>query len=165
MPATPDAGTATLAALAALPTVTALGFDFGLRRIGVAVGQSITGSATGLGALASSGATLPWPEILRLAAEWRPQAAVIGIPYNIDGSAQPLTGRAEAFGAALAERLGLPVFHVDERLTSHAAAAELKVERQAGRRRLRKGDIDSRAARLILESWLRDLAACRTKTT
>lgn len=157
MPATPDAA----ATLAAAGPVTALGFDYGLRRIGIAVGQSVTASASGLGIVAARDGKPDWNAIHKLAAEWRPKAAAVGIPYNADGSRQPLTDRAEAFAKALERRLEVPVFRIDERLTSHAAAAELKLERQAGRRRLGKADIDSRAARLILESWLRDLAGRR----
>ncbi|HET6725102.1 MAG TPA: Holliday junction resolvase RuvX [Gammaproteobacteria bacterium] len=134
----------------------ALGFDFGLRRIGIAVGQSLTATAGGLGVVAARDGEPDWEAIERLAAEWHPQALVVGLPYNADGSEQPLTARARDFARALGERLDLPVSLVDERLSSHAAETELKDERQAGRRRLRKGDIDSRAARLILESWLRE---------
>ncbi|HET6655716.1 MAG TPA: Holliday junction resolvase RuvX [Gammaproteobacteria bacterium] len=137
----------------------ALGFDFGLRRIGVAVGQSLTQTAGGLGVVAARDGEPDWPAIERLATEWRPHALVVGIPYNADGSEQPITERARGFAHTLGERLDLPVYLVDERLSSHAAEAELKAERQAGRRRLRKGDIDSRAARLILESWLREQSA------
>ncbi|HET8551300.1 MAG TPA: Holliday junction resolvase RuvX [Gammaproteobacteria bacterium] len=139
---------------------TALAFDFGLRRIGTAVGQSVTGTASDLPVVAARDGEPDWPAIERLAAEWHPQALVVGLPYNADGSEQPLTARARNFAQALGERLALPVFLVDERLSSHTAEAELKSERQAGRRRLRKGDIDSRAARLILESWLREQAGC-----
>ncbi|HET7307758.1 MAG TPA: Holliday junction resolvase RuvX [Gammaproteobacteria bacterium] len=138
------------------PPTTALAFDFGLRRIGVAVGQSVTQTAGGLGVIAARDGEPDWATIERLAAEWHPRALVVGLPYNADGSEQPLTARARDFAQALGERLDLPVSLVDERLSSHAAEAELKTERQAGRRRLRKGDIDSRAARLILESWLRE---------
>ncbi|HET7369789.1 MAG TPA: Holliday junction resolvase RuvX [Gammaproteobacteria bacterium] len=136
----------------------ALAFDFGLRRIGVAVGQTLTQTAGGLGIVAAHDGEPDWKAVERLADEWHPQALVVGIPYNADGSEQPITERAREFAQTLGERLGLPVHLVDERLSSHAAEAELKTERQAGRRRLRKGDIDSRAARLILESWLREPA-------
>ncbi|HET7674976.1 MAG TPA: Holliday junction resolvase RuvX [Gammaproteobacteria bacterium] len=161
MPATPDAALAALATRAASAPLTALGFDFGLKRIGVAVGQTVTGSAADAGAIDARDGEPEWRAIERLAAEWRPQAIAVGIPYNADGSAQPLTARAENFARELESRLNVPVFRIDERLSSHAAEAELKAERQAGRRRLRKTDIDSRAARLILESWLGDLAKAR----
>jgi putative Holliday junction resolvase len=141
--------------------ITALGFDFGLRRIGVAVGQSLTQTAGGLSIIPAHDGEPEWPAIERLATEWHPQALVVGIPYNADGSEQPITEQARVFAQTLGDRLGLPVYLVDERLSSHEAETELKAERQAGRRRLRKGDIDSRAARLILESWLREPARHR----
>jgi putative Holliday junction resolvase len=134
----------------------ALGFDFGLRRIGVAVGQSLTATAGGVGVVAARDGEPEWASIERLVREWHPRALVVGIPYNSDGNEQALSQSAREFARMLETRLGLPVHLVDERLTSQAAQTELKAERRAGRRRLRKGDIDSRAARLILESWLRD---------
>jgi putative Holliday junction resolvase len=136
--------------------VTALAFDFGLRRIGATVGQAVTATASELGVVGARDGEPDWPRLDTLIDEWRPNALVVGLPYNADGSDQPLTARARAFAQALGERTQLPVHLIDERFTSKIAAGELKTERRAGRRRLRKGDIDSRAARLILESWLRD---------
>jgi putative Holliday junction resolvase len=137
-----------------------LGFDFGTRRIGTAVGQTLTGSARALGALPCHDGSPDWPAVDTCIALWAPARLVVGLPYNMDGSDTGTTAACRAFGEQLARRAGLPVEFVDERLTSHAAYDELRGERRAGtrRRRIRPGDIDANAARLLLESWLRQRA-------
>ena len=132
---------------------TLIGFDFGLKRIGVAVGQSVTRSASPLGVVAVRGGEPDWEAIGRLIAEWRPAALVVGLPYNMDLSEQEMTGHARRFAQGLAERFPLPVHTVDERLSSREAEAQLKERRQQGRRRIRREDIDGAAACVILESW------------
>jgi putative Holliday junction resolvase len=89
--------------------------------------------------------------------EWDPDVIVVGVPYNMDGSDAAITAIAIAFGDELANRFALPVERVDERLTSVEAAGILKAQRQSGQRRkkVRPGDIDSLAAQLIADSWLR----------
>ncbi len=135
------------------PHQTALGFDFGLKRIGAAVGQSLTRSASPLGVVAVRGGEPDWEAIGRLVAEWRPAALVVGLPYNMDLSEQEMTQKARRFAAELAERFPLPVHTVDERLSSREAEAALKEQRQQGRRRITREDIDGAAACVILESW------------
>lgn len=135
------------------PLHTALGFDFGLKRIGAAVGQNLTKSASPLGVVAVRGGEPDWDAIARLVAEWRPGALVVGLPYNMDLSEQEMTHRARHFAAELAERFPLPVHTVDERLSSREAEAALKERRQQGRRRITREDIDGAAACVILESW------------
>jgi putative Holliday junction resolvase len=136
-----------------------LALDYGRRRIGVAVGTSGLGTATALGAVAATAAP-EWAQLDRLLREWAPGQLIVGLPYNMDGSDNELTVASRAFAGALAERYGLPVDLVDERLTSHEAAAELRAERRSGvrNRRVRREDIDANAARLILETWLRGRA-------
>jgi putative Holliday junction resolvase len=135
------------------PAQTALGFDFGGKRIGVAVGQTVTRSASPLGVVAVRGEEPDWQAIERLVAEWRPASLVVGLPYNMDLSEQEMTGRARRFATGLAERFPLPVHTVDERLSSREAEAQLKERRQQGRRRVTREDIDGAAACVILESW------------
>jgi len=135
------------------PPQTFLGFDFGLKRIGMAVGQSVTGSASPLGVAAMRGGEPDWEAIGRLVAEWRPAALVVGLPYNMDLSEQEMTGHARRFAEGLAQRFPLPVHTVDERLSSREAEAQLKERRQQGRRRITREDIDGAAACVILESW------------
>jgi putative Holliday junction resolvase len=138
----------------ALPThQTVLGFDFGLKRIGVAVGQTITGSASPLGTAPVRGGEPDWDMLGRLIAEWRPGALVVGLPYNMDLSEQEMTGHARRFAEGLAQRFPVPVHTVDERLSSKEAEAQLKERRQQGRRRITREDIDGAAACVILESW------------
>ncbi|HEV7165939.1 MAG: Holliday junction resolvase RuvX [Gammaproteobacteria bacterium] len=132
---------------------TALGFDFGMKRIGAAVGQSLTGSASPLGVVAVRGGEPDWEAIGRLIGEWRPGALVVGLPYNMDLSEQDMTHRARHFAEQLTERFPLPVHTVDERLSSREAEAALKEQRQQGRRRITREDIDGAAACVILESW------------
>src|SRR5215472_16847558 len=130
-----------------------LGFDFGLKRIGMAVGQTVTRSASPLGTAAVRGGEPDWEAIGRLIAEWRPAALVVGLPYNMDLSEQEMTGHARRFAEGLAARFPLPVHTVDERLSSREAEAQLKERRQQGRRRISREDIDGAAACVILESW------------
>jgi len=135
------------------PAQTALGFDYGGKRIDVAVGQTVTRSASPLGVVPVRGEEPDWQAIERLVTEWRPASLVVGLPYNMDLSEQEMTGRARRFAAGLAERFPLPVHTVDERLSSREAEAQLKERRQQGRRRVTREDIDGAAACVILESW------------
>lgn len=133
------------------PPAILLGFDFGERRIGVAVGQSVTGTARALTTLTNRQSAPDWEAIGRLLAEWRPDALVVGIPRHMDDSEHALTRRATRFRNQLAGRYNLPVHTVDERLTSVEAEQTL---RDARRGRYDKSEIDRLAAELILQSWL-----------
>jgi putative Holliday junction resolvase len=133
-----------------------LAFDFGLRRIGVAVGQTTTNSANAAGTLPANGGKPDWTAVLACVREWAPTRLLVGLPYNMDGSETSTTAPCRAFGEELSRRCGLPVEFVDERLTSTAAYDELRDARRTGvrARRIRREDIDANAARLILETWL-----------
>ncbi|RMG55407.1 MAG: Holliday junction resolvase RuvX [Gammaproteobacteria bacterium] len=135
-----------------------LGFDFGLKRTGVAVGQGITGTATPLTTLIGHNEEPDWTGITRLIEEWRPEALVVGLPLQMDGSPNPeLHERIERFCRQLEGRYHLPVYRVDERLSSVEAQRRLKEQRQQGTRgRIRKEEIDALAAALQLETWLRN---------
>lgn len=136
-------------------SATLLGYDFGMRRIGVALGNHATGEARPLLAVGNGRGGPDWRELDRLVADWAPAAMVLGVPYNADGSAHEVTTAALEFGEALVARYGLPVHRVDERLTSFAANEALVARRQRGdHRRLRAGDIDAVAAAMILTDWL-----------
>lgn len=133
-----------------------LGFDFGARRIGVASGNRISLTARPLPALVANAGRPDWTHIDALLAEWRPEALIVGLPLTLDGGEQKITRGARAFAAALGERSGLPVQLVDERHTSREAARQFAAQRAAGTMRRRDGaNIDSLAAVVILESWLR----------
>jgi putative Holliday junction resolvase len=144
------------------PSEIVLAFDYGARRIGVAVGQTESGTANPVGTLPARG-TADWPAVKRCLAEWGPHRLLVGVPYNVDGSDTVLTAACRQFASELGRRTSLPVELVDERLTSVAATAELREARRSGARarRVRREDIDANAARLILETWLRGTPADR----
>lgn len=133
-----------------------LGFDFGTKHIGIAVGQTITQSARALTTLKAEKGVPEWDALDALMKTWQPQALVVGIPLNMDGTEQPLTELAKQFANLLRERYQLPVYDMDERLTTVAAKEQLFT--QGGYRALDKKDIDSLAAQLILQNWLRQHA-------
>ncbi len=137
------------------PTL-ALGFDFGLKRIGVAAGDTLTGKANPVAVVTLGSAGNDWREILRVVNDWRPQLLIVGIPYNEDGSESPMTQRARAFADELGTQTGLAVMHCDERYSSREAEGQLREARRSGQRtrRVRKDDIDRTAACIILERWL-----------
>ena len=133
---------------------TILCFDFGLRRIGVAVGQDVTGSASPLGIVANRDDGVDHERIARLIEEWQPTALVVGMPAHADNSPSEMQTQVEAFVDELA-RYELPVATVDERYTSVEAERVLKEARAAGRRgRISKEAIDSAAAVFIAERYL-----------
>ena len=133
---------------------TILAFDFGLRRIGVAVGQNVTGSASPLGVVANRDSGVDHDAIAVLIGEWRPTLLVVGMPAHADGSPSDLQVPVTAFVEEL-QRYGLPVETTDERYTSVEAERVLKEARAAGTRgRISKEMIDSAAAVFIAERYL-----------
>ncbi|HET7649912.1 MAG TPA: Holliday junction resolvase RuvX [Gammaproteobacteria bacterium] len=134
--------------------ITLLAFDFGLRRIGVAVGQSLTGSASPVGVVPARDGAPEWPVLQRYLRDWAPDQLVVGLPYTMDGGEQEITRRARQFAAALGRHFTGPIHTIDERLSSREAEMRLKALRQEGRRRISRDDIDCAAACVILESWL-----------
>ena len=135
---------------------TFLAFDYGERRIGVAVGQSVTGTASPLSTVRVQDGEPDWTSIEGIVAAWNPDGLVVGEPLHMDGRPQPMTRRARRFQHDLRSRFGLPVHAADERLTTVEARAELAERgafRRSGARRARELDHPV-AARIILESWL-----------
>ena len=134
----------------------ALAFDYGERRIGIACGDTLTRSARPLKTLERKPHT-PWTEIAALVGEFSPSKFIVGLPYNMDGSDTLLTQTAREFANELSARFARPAILVDERLSSRAAAEELRDARAAGRKRRRvtRADIDQVAAKVLLEQWLR----------
>lgn len=127
-----------------------LGFDFGMRLIGVAVGQRLTGSARALESVASG----DWARLDALVADWNPDALVVGLPLALDGGEQPMSRAARAFAAELERRHARPVHLVDERHTSAEAARRFAARRAAGSaRRKHAAALDALAAEIILETW------------
>ncbi len=136
------------------PTV--LAFDYGLRRIGVAVGNVVTATAEPLGTVRADRGSPDWDGIAAHVNAWQPGIAVVGVPCNMDGSPGELTRQAERFAAGLAARFGLEVVQVDERLSSREAEDVLRQRRRSGSlgRRVRREDVDMEAARVLLRQWL-----------
>lgn len=129
-----------------------LGFDFGYKRIGVAVGQSLTGTARPIQHLSASLGIPQWDKIATLLREWQPHGLVVGLPTCIDGKSLYTTDAAKKFAQSLKDRFQVPVYLVDERLSTKEARAQLF--EHGGYRQLQKGHIDSVAACVILEQWL-----------
>ncbi len=131
---------------------TVLGFDFGTRKTGVAIGQSITGTATPLTTLMSRDQAPDWQGIAALIVEWQPDTLVVGLPANMDDSESALGKRARRFARQLTGRFRLPVQLVDERLTTREARAHLGTQLTG----VSDPRTDSLAAALLIESYFRD---------
>jgi putative Holliday junction resolvase len=130
---------------------TLIGFDFGERRIGVAVAETAFGLARALGVIKESSNDARFAAIDKLEAEWKPVAFVVGQPRHSDGSVHQLALLAGKFARRIAARYHRPVVLVDETLTSVEAEAQL---RESLTRAIRKEDIDAVAAQIILQSYL-----------
>jgi putative holliday junction resolvase len=135
---------------------TVLAFDFGLKRIGIASGDTLTRQAAPRGAASVSRTGPDWGVITRAVRALAPELLVVGAPYTVDGSDAALKAAVERFAAELGRRFGLPVHLVDERYSSLEASAALKAQRASGqrRRRVQRADIDSAAAAVILGRFL-----------
>jgi len=130
---------------------TIIGFDFGKKYIGVAVGQEITGSATPLGSVKARDGIPNWDLLANYLKEWQPDLIVVGLPLNMDGTEQQLTLDAKKFGNRIAGRFGVKVEFQDERLTT--ADAKEQLFSRGGYKNLKKDNIDAESARLIIESF------------
>jgi putative Holliday junction resolvase len=137
---------------------TLLGFDYGRKRIGVAVGQEITCTAQGLVTLKTIETGPDWGAIDKLVAEWQPQLLVVGMPHNLNKNIKDepheLYDEVKGFGDQLAQRYNLPVEWIDEKLSSVEAEQHLSASRQKKQRKQDKSEIDKLAAQLILQSYL-----------
>ncbi len=134
---------------------TVLAFDFGLKRIGIACGDSLTRQASPRPAAAMLRSGPDWPAITREVQALTPAVLVVGAPYNADGSEGTLLAAVRRFARELERRFALPVQLIDERFSSLEAGAALRMRRASGerRRRLERPDIDSAAAAVILGRW------------
>jgi len=132
-----------------------MGFDYGIQRTGIAIGNQLTGIATPHTTLTSKQGQPDWENISRLIKEWRPQKLIVGLPLYLDQTESDLTRAARRFANRLHGRYGLPVETIQEQLSSREAEQRLKQARQQGRKKkIQKSDIDQLAAAIILESWL-----------
>ena len=127
-----------------------IGFDFGLKHLGIAVGQTVTGTASGLSTLKARNGKPNWAEIDELLVQYRPIAIVVGLPLNMDGSDSHISQRASTFAQRIARHAHLPTYLADERLSSWAAKDDDVLT----------GDIHARSACLIAETFLNDFSVC-----
>lgn len=129
-----------------------LGFDFGMKRIGVAVGQTVTETARPLATLKATDGQPQWDALDKLIKSWQPDGFVVGVPLNMDGTEQAITQSARHFAQQLHDRFKIPVYEMDERLSSKDARERLFAE--GGFKALQNGQVDRVAAQLILQNWL-----------
>ena len=132
-----------------------MGFDYGTKSIGVAIGQELTGSARPLRSLKANDGIPNWDEIEKLIKEWQPDLLIVGLPLNMDGSSGPRAQAARAFARNLAV-LGLPILLWDERWSTAAAARDMLAQDMSRAKRAER--IDAHAAAVILQGAIDALA-------
>ena len=137
---------------------TAMGFDFGTKRIGIATGQDLTGTAQGIATVGNSGKNGPWNEIEELIHQWQPDMLVVGLPLDNEGAETNLSTAAREFGTELASRFVRPVYYIDETLTSRVAESLVAEATPAGKRVIgRQQNLrDQIAAELILSTFFNE---------
>lgn len=139
-----------------------MGFDFGTVRIGVAIGETMTGLAHPLTMIPSEPVARRFEQIGALLAEWQPHQIVVGLPTALDGTEYEMTQRCRRFGNQLHGRFNLPVAWVDERLSSAEAEQRLQQAGQSGRDS--KAHVDAVAAQILLQQWLDQRAQQKTSS-
>lgn len=137
---------------------TVLGFDFGTKYIGVAIGQTITHSATPITSLRAVAGVPNWAEVKRLIDAWKPDLLLVGIPLNMDGTEQAMTGHARDFSVMLKEKMGLPLVEVDERLSTWEAKQRVYAQKKHKNPRSQAAlnAINATSAAVLVEQWLLD---------
>jgi len=123
---------------------TVMAFDYGSKRIGVAVGQTVSATATPLEVLRAKDGCPAWQDVARLIDTWAPDLLVVGMPSNDDDAPHRLEPAITRFSRRLRGRYRLPLEFVDERLSSYAASGAVGNQR---------GEVDAMAAKMILETW------------
>ncbi len=141
--------------------VSLLCFDFGTRQIGVAYGQTVSGTAQPVAVLRARDGQPRWEQVMRLVAEWQPQRLLVGWPLNMDGTESEFCARARRFAGRLHARTGKPVTLVDERLSTAEAKRDSDGGRDHRHNDYRRHPVDGLAAALILRTWLSEPAAGR----
>ncbi|MDQ7072967.1 MAG: Holliday junction resolvase RuvX [Gammaproteobacteria bacterium] len=133
---------------------TLFGFDYGLKNIGIAVGQQITQTANPLTAIKARDGIPNWQEIEALITEWKPELLIVGLPLNMDGTEQEMTAAARKFGHRLNGRFHIAVEWQDERLSTFEALEQLGISSKMHAKN--RTDVDLVSAQLILQSWLNE---------
>ena len=129
-----------------------LGFDFGMKSIGVAVCHQLTNTARGIAALSARDGIPDWDSIANLIKEWQPGLIVVGLPLNMDGTEQLMTAAARKFGNRMNNRFNIPVAWQDERLTTFEALDQMGIRSKM--QSDKRSDVDKLSAQIILQSWL-----------
>jgi putative Holliday junction resolvase len=142
-----------------MKAITALAFDFGTRRIGLAIGNSITVSSQALTSIAADQDDVRFALIAAQIKEWAPDQLVVGLPCHPDGAEHAMTVKARRFGNQLHGRFGLPIAWVDERYTSAVLENDLEFKKSQWNKK--EGGIDSASARLILEQYFLERLASK----
>ncbi|MBE7215588.1 Holliday junction resolvase RuvX [Shewanella benthica] len=138
-----------------MSSITVLGFDYGTKSIGIAIGQSLTGTGNPIGSIKAVDGIPKWEEIGMLIEEWQPDIVVVGLPLNMDGTEQEMTQRAKKFANRINGRFGVKIATQDERLTT--ADAKARLFEFGGYKALTKGQVDAMSAVLIIESYFENL--------
>ena len=133
---------------------TLLGFDFGTKRIGIAIAQEVTGTANPLTTVTAIKHKPDWESISKIIKEWQPDLLIVGLPLHMDGSEQPMTQAARRFSNQLNGRYQIPVELMDERLSSNEAESILNEQTGSGSVFQDKAQRDMISAQLILQSWM-----------
>ena len=133
-----------------------MAIDFGLKRLGVAIANTLTNNAEPLKTLHIENHKEIPTELLKLIKEWQPHKLIMGMPYNTDGTEAKMAKQIRAFANKLSQKSKLPLEYIDESFSSHEASRQLKFMRQSGERtkRVNKGDLDKMAAAIMLQRWL-----------
>ncbi|RYZ82251.1 MAG: Holliday junction resolvase RuvX [Moraxellaceae bacterium] len=131
-----------------------MGFDFGTQKMGMACGNSLSNTAQPLAIFPMRDGIPDWDKLEKLIAQWQPNTCVVGLPLNMDDSESELSARARKFARRLRHRLNIPVWMVDERLTTREARNSLFSYQQQGHGK--KTNADSLAATMLIESWFRE---------
>lgn len=128
-----------------------IGFDFGMKRIGIAVGQTVTQKARPLETIPAKNGEPNWAQLSKIIKKWHPDILIVGMPLNMDGSDQSISRHTRRFAQSLKEKFQIPIFEMDERLTTKSARENLF--NKGGYKALQDGQVDQLAAQLILQNW------------
>jgi putative Holliday junction resolvase len=135
---------------------TVLGFDFGTKYIGVAVGQTITHLATPITSIPALDGVPDWAVVKQLVDSWKPDLLLVGIPLNMDGTEQPMTTYARHFSVILKQKTGLKIVEIDERLSTWEAKQRVLAQKKHKNPRSQAAlnDINATSAAILVEQWL-----------
>jgi|SaaInlStandDraft_2_1057019.scaffolds.fasta_scaffold02832_2 putative Holliday junction resolvase len=134
-----------------------IGFDFGTKKIGVAIAQTITNTATPMPAIKMINGQPKWNDLDEIISDFKPKKAIIGIPDSENKQTKKLITKIKIFSSALEKKYTIPTILINEGFSTQMAKQELKDKRQSGvlKNRIKKGQTDSTAAKIILEQWLK----------